>query len=126
MQTRDTESDLRLVGEHLTEFCQRRSRMGRDQTTDGVVCCRRNPWRIIASARLGSTTTGVTKTIDHTPDKTKTDVKTYGQVANRAFPIAVSVKESLSQIKGVSFHCYLPLDTQDFMIIAPLKNNIKM
>jgi hypothetical protein len=119
MHTRDTESDLRLVGEHLTEFRQRRIRMCRDQTTDGVVFCRRNPWRIIASARLGSTTTGVTKTIDQTLDKTKTDFKTYGQAANRPFPIEVSVKDSLPQIKGVCFHRYLPLDTQDLMIIPP-------
>jgi len=126
MHTRGTESDLGLVGEQLTEFYKRRIRMRLHKTTEGVMFCRRNPWRIIASTRLGSITTGVTKTIDQTPDKTKTDFETSGKVANRTFAMEVSLKDSLSQIQGVSFHGYLPIDIQDLMIKFPLKCNIKM
>ena len=95
------------MGEHRTEFCKRRIRMGRDQTTEGGVCCRRNPGRIVASTRLGSITTSVPKTLDQPPDNTKTDVETSGEVANRTFAIEVRLQASLSQIKGVSFHTHV-------------------
>src|SRR6267142_5566373 len=126
MHARGTESDLPLLGEQLAEFRKRRIRMRRDQTTEGILFCRRNPWRIVASTRLGGITASVTKTIEQTPDKTKTDVETCGEFANRTFSPEVSLKNFLSQIKGVSFHEDLPLYAQELMTKFPLICNIKM
>src|SRR5262245_40986874 len=110
----------------MTEFGKRRLRMRSDQTTEGVVFCRRNPGRIVPSTRLGRITTGVAKAMKHTPDKTKTHVEPCGEIANRTFAIEVSLKDFLSQIQGVGLHRDLPINTQEFRIKLPLKANIKM
>jgi len=76
----------------------------------GCHVCRRIRGGLLPPRGLGDNT-GVTKTIDQTPDKTKLTLNVC-KVANRTFAMEVASR-ILCRKSGSKLHGYLPIDIQD-------------